>query len=120
MNQKPMIIFGDGSQTRDFTYVEDAMDAVLLAAVAEKAVGSVYNVGTESRQASLTLQKRFKRQAGIITFRYSLNQNEKWMLCNEKIIQTEKIHTELNWKKNHSIAEGIAKTYTWLKERSNN
>jgi UDP-glucose 4-epimerase len=42
-------IHGDGSQSRDFTYVANAVDALLLAAQAPGAVGNVYNVGGGGR-----------------------------------------------------------------------
>ena len=40
-------IYGDGEQTRDFTYVDDAVDATLLAAIAPRAEGEVFNAGTD-------------------------------------------------------------------------
>jgi nucleoside-diphosphate-sugar epimerase len=43
---EPMIIHGDGGQTRDFTYVEDVVDAHVLAATCPEAPGEVINVGT--------------------------------------------------------------------------
>ena len=42
-------IHGDGQQTRDFTYVEDAVDATLIAALSPKAEGEVINIGTGNR-----------------------------------------------------------------------
>lgn len=43
---KPITIVGDGEQTRDFTYVSDAVDAILTAAASDKA-GRTYNVGSD-------------------------------------------------------------------------
>jgi dTDP-glucose 4,6-dehydratase/UDP-glucose 4-epimerase len=43
---KPMQVFGDGAQLRDFNYVDDVVDALLLAAVNEKANGEVFNLGS--------------------------------------------------------------------------
>jgi nucleoside-diphosphate-sugar epimerase len=45
------IIFGDGEQTRDFTYVENAVQANLLACEAPNVSGKVFNVGTGSRSS---------------------------------------------------------------------
>lgn len=42
-------IYGDGKQSRDFTYVSDAVDATRLACTAPKAEGEVFNVGTGNR-----------------------------------------------------------------------
>src|SRR5215470_15656594 len=40
------VVHGDGNQTRDFTYIDDAVEATLLAATTERAIGEVFNVGT--------------------------------------------------------------------------
>jgi UDP-glucose 4-epimerase len=46
---KTPVIFGDGEQSRDFTYVENAVDATLRACDAPEAVGKVVNVGVGGR-----------------------------------------------------------------------
>lgn len=46
MAGKPMIIFGDGTQTRDFTYVSDTAKGIAIAGLAEKAVGQTINLGS--------------------------------------------------------------------------
>ncbi len=45
MAGEPMMIFGDGSQTRDFTFVEDTARGILLAGFSEEAVGHTINLG---------------------------------------------------------------------------
>ena len=42
---KPIQVFGDGKQRRDYNYVEDVLDALLIAATEKNAVGKVYNLG---------------------------------------------------------------------------
>jgi len=46
MENKDPLIHGSGEQTRDFTYVTDAVEATLLASLVPKALGEVFNVGT--------------------------------------------------------------------------
>ena len=43
---KPILIFGDGAQLRDFNYVDDVVDAMLMAAVSDKANGEIFNLGS--------------------------------------------------------------------------
>jgi UDP-glucose 4-epimerase len=45
MAGQPMVIFGDGTQTRDFTYVTDTARGIILAGLAERAVGETINLG---------------------------------------------------------------------------
>jgi nucleoside-diphosphate-sugar epimerase len=49
LEDTPPVVFGDGEQTRDFTYVENAVQANLLACEAPNVSGKVFNVGTGGR-----------------------------------------------------------------------
>src|SRR5699024_4371434 len=49
LNDQSPVIYGDGTQSRDFTYVEDIVSANLLAAEAPKLQGEVINIGTGSQ-----------------------------------------------------------------------
>ena len=48
MANQPMVVFGDGTQTRDFTYVDDTAAGILLAGTQEAAVGRTINLGCGS------------------------------------------------------------------------
>lgn len=50
LNEEPFKVFGDGNQTRDFTYVTDAVDGTIAAAVSAPP-GAVYNIGGGSRRS---------------------------------------------------------------------
>jgi UDP-glucose 4-epimerase len=43
---RPLVVFGDGEQTRDFVHVQDVVEANMLALKNEGVVGEVFNVGT--------------------------------------------------------------------------
>ncbi len=62
---KPPVIYGDGNQTRDFTYVENAVQANLLAADAERAPGSVINIAAGVRTSVNDLWNGIREIVGI-------------------------------------------------------
>jgi nucleoside-diphosphate-sugar epimerase len=45
LEKKPIQVFGDGKQRRDYNYVDDVVDALIIAASENKAIGEVYNLG---------------------------------------------------------------------------
>jgi UDP-glucose 4-epimerase len=61
---RPPVIYGDGDQTRDFTYVENAVQANLLAADADRASGSVINIAAGKRTSLNDLWKNIRKIAG--------------------------------------------------------
>lgn len=61
---EPVTVYGDGEQTRDFTYVADAVDANVLAWRAPCEPGSAYNIGGGSRVSILAVLKLMERLSG--------------------------------------------------------
>jgi UDP-glucose 4-epimerase len=59
-----MIIFGDGTQTRDFTFVSDTANGILSAGIAEDAVGETINLGQGSEISINELAEHVGRVAG--------------------------------------------------------
>ncbi len=58
------VVFGDGEQTRDFTYVENAVQANLLACEAPNATGGVFNIGTGGRISLNDVLKTLAKVSG--------------------------------------------------------
>jgi UDP-glucose 4-epimerase len=61
---KPLIVFGDGSQTRDFTYVSDSARGIILAGTTEAAVGRTLNLGSGHEVTIVELASTVARVAG--------------------------------------------------------
>jgi UDP-glucose 4-epimerase len=61
---EPMIIFGDGNQTRDFTYVSDTARGILLAGFAENTIGQTINLGNGSEITIKELAQEVKAVVG--------------------------------------------------------
>ena len=60
LSNKPIIIFGDGTQTRSFCYVTDQVEGLLKLAFSEKAKGEVINIGNDEEITILELAKLVK------------------------------------------------------------
>ncbi len=59
-----LVIFGDGTQTRDFVYVDDVTDALVAAATAENVAGKVINIGSGRETSINELVKRVESTVG--------------------------------------------------------
>jgi UDP-glucose 4-epimerase len=62
---KPMVIFGDGTQTRDFTYVSDSAYGILLVGTSDQAVGETVNLGNGGEIAINDLAVEIARLLGL-------------------------------------------------------
>ena len=96
----PLTIVGDGTQTRDFTYVSDVVDA-LLAAADRGAIGSVYNVGSG---ATVSVNELVRLLGATETVHIAKRPGEPdctWA-------DISKIVSEIGWEPRVSIAEGVA------------
>lgn len=64
LDRKPPTIYGDGLQTRDFTYVDNVVEANLLAAEARAAAGEVFNIACGGRYSLIDLLSKLKEIIG--------------------------------------------------------
>jgi len=110
LNQKKPVIFGDGNQTRDFLYVQDAVSAAVKSIKAFS--GAVYNVGTGrgitiNNLLKLLSQKLNKKVKPI--FR-PLRQGE----IVKSRIDFSKAKRELKWSPKYDLENGLKKTIDWF------
>ena len=66
-----LLVFGDGNQRRDFTYVDDAVEAFLLAGARPEADGEIFNVGGEPPVSLLRARRAAGRAGGGGSYRSS-------------------------------------------------
>lgn len=112
IKDQPPSIHGDGEQTRDFTYVDDAVEATILAA-SEKAEGQIYNVGTGIETSINTLaQKIIKLFGKNITPTYIDRRDIDNI--RRRVVNIEKIRKELRWIPKYSLDDGLRKTKEWI------
>lgn len=111
--EKPCLVIGDGEQTRDYTFITDAIKATLLAAVHPKALGELFNVGTGKETSVNQLVTIINELKGDIQIDYIPERDIDNI--RRRVVDTEKIHNKLNWAPQVDIKRGIAETLIWYK-----
>jgi UDP-glucose 4-epimerase len=108
-------IHGDGQQTRDFTYIDDAVDATLLAAIHPRAEGEVFNVGTGIE----TSINELARLVGVVVSRsLSIEHIDRRDIDNirRRVVNIEKARRMLRWSPQVTLENGLRRTAEWLEE----
>lgn len=109
----PPQIHGDGEQTRDFTFIDDAVEATMLAALSPKVVGEILNVGT-GKETSV------RQLADLITDLYGNDLQpihvDRRDIDNlrRRVLNIEKIRKNLRWIPVTPLEQGLSKTLEWL------
>lgn len=114
LNDKPLPVYGEGKNIRDWLYVEDHCKAIDLI-VRKGKIGEVYNVGGHNEMANIDIVKLICRE---------LNKSESLItyVADRKghdmryAIDPAKIHNELGWLPETKFADGIKKTINWYLE----
>jgi UDP-glucose 4-epimerase len=109
---QPLLVRGDGRQTRDLLYVEDCADFLLRAALAPAAEGEIVNAGTGQDLAILDLARRIAPDERAVTLvPHDHPQAEiARLLCDPR-----KAERLLGWRARTSLEQGLARTREWLR-----
>ena len=106
LKDKPPIIYGDGSQTRDFTYVDDAAEATILAMESEDVECEVFNVGTGVETSFKEIVRILQDTLGKdIEPKYVPNPIKKYVYRTKA--DTTKIQKSLGFRATVEVREGI-------------
>ena len=113
MAGEPLSIHGDGEQTRDYTYVDDAVAATLLAAIHPRAEGEVFNVGTGIETSVNALATGIAAAVGRDV---EIRHVDRRDIDNirRRVVNIEKIRRMLRWSPQVTLARGLADTAAWL------
>jgi nucleoside-diphosphate-sugar epimerase len=107
------LVFGDGEQTRDFTYVENAVQANLLACAAPNASGKVFNVGVGERiSLNEVLRELGKITGKRLEAKYEPPRDGDIRDSQADISQAREC---LDYHPRVSFEEGLARTFEWYR-----
>jgi UDP-glucose 4-epimerase len=113
---REMEVFGDGEQTRDFTYISDAVDGTIKAATANVA-GQVINLGGGSRVTINQVLTALEEISGMT----ARKQYVAAALGDPKhaVASINVARERLAWEPRVSLREGLAKQWQWFQETQN-
>jgi dTDP-glucose 4,6-dehydratase len=117
---KPLPIYGDGQQIRDWLYVEDHCEAIQLVLMQGR-IGETYNIGGNNQPSNLEIVQQlcalldelvpdsiFKPHAALIQFVTDRPGHDR-----RYAIDSTKIQSELGWQPRESLITGLRKTVAW-------
>ena len=111
IEEKPILVFGDGKQVRDFNYADDTIEAMLQAAASDDANGEIYNLGADDPitlkdTAELLIEINGKGTYEIVPF----PEDRKTIDIGDYYADYRKIRSKLGWKPATPLAQGLKKT----------
>ena len=117
LDNRPLTVFGDGLQTRDYVYVADVARAVLLAStkpLPEKGRLDArgFNIGTGTGTSVLDIAKVLQQKAGSsVPIEFAPQRPGEQQ---ESFVNADKAAELLGWSPEVTLADGLAKSYDWF------
>lgn len=109
---EPIEVFGNGSQGRDFFYIEDCAEFIAKACFSDKAIGQVFNAGSGVEVKIKDLAEKIAgNKTGIKFVEHHHLHAEITNMCADSC----KAESILSWKPETNLEQGIIKTTQWLK-----
>jgi dTDP-glucose 4,6-dehydratase len=113
LSDKPLPVYGDGRQQRDWLHVEDNCRG-LLAVLERGKIGEIYNIGGSDLEENLTMVQRILELTGkpesLLCYVQDRPGHDRRYALNCK-----KIETELGWRPVISLEDGLRETIDWYK-----
>jgi len=114
---QPILIYGDGTQLRDYNYIDDVVDALLLTAAANRSWGQVLNLGsTEVFSLTETAQVFLKLIPGGEVKYVPFPKDRLAIDIGDYQGDFSKISKELNWEPKTNFEDGLRKTLDYYRE----
>ena len=110
-------IMGDGTQVRDMNYIDDVVDALLLAAVTPAARGQIYNLGSPQPVTLLEVAQRLIAIAGSGSLRFvPFPPERKRIDVGSVSVDYARIRADLGWQPRIGLDEGLARSVRYYQE----
>ncbi|MDH7559939.1 MAG: NAD-dependent epimerase/dehydratase family protein [bacterium] len=118
MTGEPITVYGDGSQTRDYVYIDDVVEAFILAAQRSETNGEVFFVGSGVETVFLDMVREVLRAVGKGSYVHVPFPASRERIDIKRFVVTyEKLQRFTGWNPRTSLAEGVAKTVEFYRDR---
>ena len=115
---RPIPIFGSGKILRDFLYVDDCVEALLLAAMEPKAVGEVLNVGHERPSTFLEVAELLREIVPGTQLEFTdFTPERRAQEPGDFVSDITKIRRLIGWEPRVGLRDGLARTVEFYRER---
>ena len=119
LHDQPLPVMGTGEETRDFTFVEDAVDGLLRAGVVPEAVGEAINLASETETKVIDLANMINDLTGNKNG-VKFVERRNWDKITRRRASIEKAGKILGYKPKTGFKEGIKKTVDWFLKNKDN
>jgi len=120
LRDEPVTVIGDGRQTRCFTYVDDAIRATVEAGMNDRAVGEVFNVGSDVETSILQLAETMIRIAGsrskVVFVPQQSVYGESFEDVPRRVPCVRRMHEILGVRAETPLEKGLHQTIEWFRE----
>jgi len=117
LNGDPILVFGDGSQTRDFTYVKDTAGALTMAAESEALVGRTFNIGSQFEIPMKDLAYKISRLIPETQVPVSFTPPRPGDVL-RLFADSEKFRKATGWQPLANLDEGLEETIAFFRNHS--
>ena len=119
MNGQPLPITGEGTETRDWTFVDDICNGLLAMAIEEEAIGEAINLGSGQDHRVIDMANRVNElsgnEAGI-----EFKERRNWDAKTKLLSSIEKAKDILGYKPTVSFDDGLVKVHDWFETNWDN
>lgn len=117
LDNQPIIIYGDGSQLRDFNYVDDVVDAFLLAAVTEDSWGQAFNLGDDQPISLVELSNLLiKLNGGGCAHKVDFPPERKAIDIGNYYANFTRFQSLTGWQPCTELEQGLARTLDYYRQ----
>lgn len=116
---KPVLVFGDGKQVRDFNYVDDVVEALLLSAASDDANGQIYNLGAEDPVTLRDLAALLVRLNGRGNYEMvPFPEERKAIDIGDYYADYRKLRSQFGWRPAVDLKEGLKRTLEYYRQHA--